>query len=171
MDFFWFEKDVNFLASPFKLEINLSAFQANSVMYDDSVPDVIKRSIAQANMSNPLNNVQAPEYFKEAHLQAEANSHTQCPPSEAINLAHALENSSFEQRGKGGKGTILFQKRKARMEKLATNEEERQTQLAQNTMFQQQQYQSQVNPNDNFRPQQHQTPIHFQHQVFCLHSL
>ncbi len=119
-------------------------------------------------MSNPLNNVQAPEHFKEAHLQAEANSHTQCPPSEAINLAHALENSSFEQRGKGGKGTILFQKRKARMEKLAHNEEERQAHLAQNVMFNHQQYQPQqpVNPNDNFRPQQHQTPIHFQHQVF-----
>lgn len=148
---------------------------SNGMSRDDDIPDVIKRSIAQANMINPISNVQAPEYFKEAHF-TETSSHTECPPSGAIQLASALDGHT-----KGGKGQTLFQKRKARMDKLTENEEIRQQHVSQQQQHyaafqqqfngQQQQQQQQpttpqpTTPHANFQSQTFMTPSHFQHKV------
>ncbi len=153
----------------------------SNIARDDNIPDVIKRSIAQAQMTNPLSNVQAPEYFKEAHF-TETSSHTECSPSGAISLAAALDGHK-----KGGKGQTLFQKRKARMDKLSENEEVRQQQIAQQQQHyaafqqqygqqqqqqqQQQQAQQLPTPQSNFLSQQFMTPLHFQHKpviFFCF---
>jgi hypothetical protein len=122
-----------------------------SLIYDDTVPEIIKRSIAQANMTDPLRNVHAPESFKEKHF-TEHSTHTLCPPKAAMTLAAALENN--ETRGKGGRGTELFQKRKARMEKLAESDEKKNS-------HQQFQYDIQV---QNQHPQQHYLQQHHQQQ-------
>jgi hypothetical protein len=82
------------------------------LIYDDSVPDVIKKSIIQASMSDPVRMVQAPENFKEQHY-TEHTSHTQMHPRAAMSLASALQNEI----SKGGRGAEIFQKRKARSEK------------------------------------------------------
>jgi len=86
--------------------------------YDDSLPDIIKRSIAQANMQNPLRSVHAPDSFKQQHY-SEHVSHTQMQPKAALALAHELET---EQKKGGGRGAALFQKRKARAEKWVVEE-------------------------------------------------
>ena len=62
-----------------------------SYAYDDSLPDVIKRSIAQANMVDPIRMVHAPDSFKQQHYN-EHVSHTQMPPKAALTLAHELES-------------------------------------------------------------------------------
>jgi hypothetical protein len=90
-------------------------FADQSYAYDDSLPDVIKRSIAQANMYDPIRMVHAPENFKQQHY-TEHVSHTQMPPKAALTLAHELED--IKKGGmSGGRGAALFQKRKARSEK------------------------------------------------------
>lgn len=83
--------------------------------YDESLPDVIKRSIAQANMHDPIRMVHAPDSFKQQHY-TEHVTHTQMPPKAALTLAHELEDA---KKGgiSGGRGAALFQKRKARSEK------------------------------------------------------
>ena len=138
----------------------------SNIMYDDSVPEIIKRSIAQANMSDPLRNVQAPENFKEKHY-TEHSTHTLCPPKAAMSLAAALENT--EVRGKGGRGTELFQKRKARMEKLADADEMKKQQQFN---FQPQQVQQVPQPQQiqhtHYQPQYQHQSIQFQPQVFIV---
>ena len=89
-----------------------------SVVHDDSLPDVIKRSIVQASMTDPICMVQTPENFKQQHY-TEHTSHTEMPPQAALSLAAALEN---ENSNKGGRGALIFQKRKARAEKWIVDE-------------------------------------------------
>lgn len=89
----------------------------NSFLYDDSLPDMIKRSIAQASMNDPVRMVQAPENFKQQHY-VEHTTHTQMPPKEAMSLAAALESDQM----RGGRGAQIFQKRKAKSEKWVIDE-------------------------------------------------
>lgn len=114
-----------------------------SYAYDDSLPDVIKRSIAQANMVDPIRMVHAPDSFKQQHYN-EHVSHTQMPPKAALTLAHELESEVKN----GGKGAALFQKRKARSERWVVEEGKKNGQPQQ--------------------PQQQQSQSHFQHQPVCL---
>ena len=89
----------------------------NNVVYDETLPDVIKRSIVQASMTDPVCMVQAPDYFKQQHF-TEHVSHTEMPPQAAMSLAAALENDQ----NKGGRGAHIFQKRKARSEKWVVDD-------------------------------------------------
>ena len=86
-------------------------------VFDETLPDVIKRSIAQATMNDPVRLVHAPESFKEAHF-TEHVTHTQMPPKAAMSLAQALESEN----AKGGRGAQIFQNRKARSEKWVIDE-------------------------------------------------
>jgi hypothetical protein len=88
----------------------------NKYLYDESLPDVIKRSIAKASMTDPVRMVQAPESFKEQHY-TEHVTHTQMPPKAAMSLAAALQTE-----GRGGRGAEIFQKRKAKSEKWVIDE-------------------------------------------------
>lgn len=107
----------NYDTQEYNKEADAEFYVNPSVMYDESVPDVIKRSIMQAAMSDPVRMVQAPESFKEQHY-TEHNSHTQMNPKLAMSLASALQNDI----GKGGRGAELFQKRKARSERWVVTE-------------------------------------------------
>lgn len=89
----------------------------NSYLYDDSVPDVIKRSIAQATQIDPIRMIQAPDSSKTLHF-TEHTSHTQMPPKAAMSLAAALETEIKN----GGRGAQIFQKRKAKSEKWVVDE-------------------------------------------------
>lgn len=90
---------------------------SSSYVQDESLPDVIKRSIAQAAMNDPVRMVQAPENFKQLHY-TEHVSHTQMPPKAAMSLAAALE----AEQSKGGRGALIFQKRKAKSEKWVVDD-------------------------------------------------
>lgn len=89
-----------------------------SLFDDSSLPDVIKRSIAQANRIDPVCMVQAPENFRQQHY-TEHVSHTEMPPKAAMSLAAALENA---EPNKGGRGAQIFQRRKAKSEKWVVDE-------------------------------------------------
>lgn len=89
----------------------------NNFIYDETLPDMIKRSIAQASMNDPIRLVVAPESFKSQHY-TEHTTHTQMPPRAAMSLAAALENSH----SKGGRGAQIFQKRKEKSEKWIIDE-------------------------------------------------
>ena len=86
-------------------------------VYDETLPEVIKRSIAQASMTDPVRMVQAPDSFKQAHF-TEHTTHTQMPPKAAMSLAAALES----EQANGGRGAQIFQKRKQRSEKWVVDE-------------------------------------------------
>ncbi|RNA40650.1 actin cytoskeleton-regulatory complex PAN1-like, partial [Brachionus plicatilis] len=90
---------------------------ANSFIYDESLPDIIKRSIAQASMNDPVRLVVAPDSFKSQHY-TEHTTHTQMPPRAAMSLAAALENTQ----SKGGRGAQIFQRRKEKSEKWIIDE-------------------------------------------------
>lgn len=85
---------------------------------DSTLPDIIKRSIAKANMTDPVRMVQAPENFRQQHY-TEHVTHTEMPPKAAMSLAAALES---DQGGKGGRGAQIFQRRKAKSEKWVIDE-------------------------------------------------
>ena len=122
----------------------------SSLMQDDSVPDVIKRSIIQASMSNPVRMVQAPDNFKEQHY-TEHNTHTQLHPRAAMSLASALQNEI----SKGGRGAEIFQKRKARSERWVVGEKQ-----DKNANLNSQQYMQQPPPTPQPQPvAQYQKPI------------
>jgi hypothetical protein len=86
-------------------------------IHDDSIPDVIKRSLVKASMIDPVRMVLAPDSFKQQHY-TEHVSHTEMPPKEAMSLANTLENDPFS----GGRGAQIFQKRKAKSEKWVVDE-------------------------------------------------
>ncbi len=90
---------------------------ANNYLYDESLPDVIKRSIAQASQINPVRMIHAPDSCKQLHY-TEHTSHTEMPPKAAMSLAAALES----EMGRGGRGAQIFQKRKAKSEKWVVDE-------------------------------------------------
>ena len=90
----------------------------NNFLYDDSLPDIIKRSIAQASMVDPVRMIHAPDSCKQLHY-TEHTTHTQMPPKAAMSLAAALET---DLSGKGGRGAAIFQKRKAKSEKWVIDE-------------------------------------------------
>ena len=94
-----------------------SSQPVNSYMYDESLPDIIKRSIAQASMNDPVRLVVAPDSFKSQHY-TEHTTHTQMPPKAAMSLAAALESNQ----SKGGRGAQIFQKRKEKSEKWIVDE-------------------------------------------------
>ncbi len=94
----------------------------NSYVYDESLPDIVKRSIAKASTIDPVRLVHAPENFKKNHY-TEHVSHTEMPPQAAMSLAAALETGGGSGlfRG-GGRGAEIFQKRKAKAEKWVIDE-------------------------------------------------
>lgn len=94
----------------------------NSYVYDDTLPDIVKRSIAKASTIDPVRLVQAPENFKKNHY-TEHVSHTEMPPKAAMSLAAALETGGGAGPFKsGGRGAEIFQKRKAKAEKWVIDE-------------------------------------------------
>jgi hypothetical protein len=101
------------LASPYYIDpARLAAFDN-----DASLPDIIKRSIAKASMTDPVRMVQAPDNFRQQHY-TEHVTHTEMPPKAAMSLAAALESEGT----RGGRGAQIFQRRKAKSEKWVIDE-------------------------------------------------
>jgi hypothetical protein len=97
------------------LQPNGSSFNHQQPYYDSfDIPECIKHSIDEAQHSNTLRLVGAPEDFKQIHMQ-EHVTHTDFPPQVAMSLVADLNQNR-------GKGAALFQKRKARSEKWVIDE-------------------------------------------------
>jgi hypothetical protein len=83
-------------------------------VYDHNIPEVIRRSIAQAEMHDPIRSVHAQEQFKQLHY-TEHTTHTEMPPQAAMSIAASLHQS-------GGRGAQMFQKQRLKSEKHVTDE-------------------------------------------------
>ena len=81
----------------------------NAFIYDEKIPEVIRKSIEQAERIDPVRQVFATDEFKQKHFTSHT-THTEMPPQAAMSLAAALHQS-------GGRGAQIFQKRKAKSEK------------------------------------------------------
>ncbi|CAF2053351.1 unnamed protein product [Rotaria magnacalcarata] len=107
--------------SPFKMTTTnnyrpLHQLHQNETTYYDSpdVPECIKHSLHEAQHTNTLRYVGAPDEFKQVHMQ-EHVTHTMIPPQIAMSIVSDLNHNR-------GKGAALFQKRKARSEKWVIDE-------------------------------------------------
>ncbi len=86
----------------------------NSYVYDQSIPEVIRRSIAQAEKHDPIRMVHAQEQSKQLHY-TEHTTHTEMPPQVAMSIAASLHQT-------GGRGAQMFQKQKAKAEKFVVDD-------------------------------------------------
>lgn len=98
--------------------LSMDPYKLAALDNDSTVPDIIKRSIAKASMTDPVRMVQAPDNFRQQHY-TEHVTHTEMPPKAAMSLAAALES---DLDGKGGRGAQIFQRRKAKSEKWVVDE-------------------------------------------------
>jgi hypothetical protein len=90
----------------------------DSYLYDSSVPDVIKKSIAEATMNNNVSQVMSPDNFKQQHF-TEHVTHTEMDPTACMDLAATLES---QDPSIGGRGAQIFANRKAKSEKWVVDE-------------------------------------------------
>lgn len=91
------------------------AVSHNQFVFDENIPELIRKSIEQAESVEPVRVIYAPEEFKQKHF-TEHTTHTEMPPLAAMSLAAALHQS-------GGRGAQIFQKRKAKSEKWVVDED------------------------------------------------
>ena len=97
---------------------SLQNTQSNNVfVHDENLPDVIRKSIAQAERIDPVRQVFATDEFKQKHF-TQHTTHTEMPPQAAMSLAAALQQSGVQSRG-----AQIFQKRKAKSEKWVVDEQ------------------------------------------------